>query len=168
MTKVLKGFLITLAVIGLSGCVPTSDIVVEKSASDKVNLDGYKTYQIIEGSGLTDDTKVKNVKVADAEIQKIIVTELAKHGKVLNTEDPDFFVAYLAGNDPNAIEIKVDASGHEQLKKAPAAGIVLMFVDADTGSIIWISTAEGDMKNLPLEERRARFQYAVKKMLSGL
>jgi len=166
--KIFKGFLFALAVISLSGCVSTSDIMIEKSTSDKVNFSGYKTYQIIEGSGLTDETKVKNVKAVDAEIQKIIVTELAKHGKALTTEDPDFFVAYLAGNDPKAVEIKVDKAGHEEIKKAPASGIVLMFVDADSGSIIWIATAEGDMKNISMSERKERLQYAVKKMLSGL
>ncbi len=46
--------------------------------------------------------------------------------------------------------------------------MVLILIDAETGAIIGISTAEGEAKGLPAEETKKRLDYAIKKMLSGL
>ena len=46
--------------------------------------------------------------------------------------------------------------------------MVLMLVDAETGSIIWLSTAEAEYKSLPLKEKRERMKFAIEKMLKGL
>jgi len=81
-------------------------------------------------------------------------------------KDPDNFVAYLAGTDKDAVKVKLDKEGKETLQKAPEAAIVLMFVDAETGSIIWISTAEGEVKGLPADQTKKRINYAIKKMLT--
>ena len=61
MTKVLKGALVALALVGFTGCVSTSDILVDNTQSDKVDLKGYKTYQFIEGSGVAEDKDTKKM-----------------------------------------------------------------------------------------------------------
>ena len=171
MTKVLKGALVALALVGFTGCVSTSDILVDNTQSDKVDLKGYKTYQFIEGSGVAEDKDTKKMmdstKTA-ARIEVLINQELMKKGKKPVSSNPDFFVAYLGGADMEAVKTKLDKKGKETIEKTPEAVLVLMLIDADTGGIIWMSTAEGEMKDLPLEDRRKRLEFAVKKMLDGV
>ena len=167
MSKLLKGAMVVLMIAGFTGCVSTSDIKVESVKSEKVDLKGYKTYEIIEGSGVIDDTKVTNLDI-DTEMQQMINTELVKKGKILVTKDPDFYIAYIAGTDMDAVKEKLDEVGKETIEKAPAAAMILVLIDAETGVIIGISTAEGEVKDLSIEDRKKRLNYAIKKMLSGL
>jgi len=168
MLKLLKGVIAVLMIAGFTGCTSTSDIQVEAMKSEKVNLDGYKTYQIIEGSGIVDDTQRTDNLDVDAEMQQMINTELAKKGKTLVTKDPDFYVAYIAGTDLDAVKAKLDKEGKETIEKAPAAAMILVLIDAETGVIIGISAAEGNVKGLPADQMKKRLNYAIKEMLSGL
>ena len=168
MTNVLKAMIVAVMMLGFTGCVSTSDIEVEALKSDKVNLDGYTTYEIIEDSGVVTETKIQANADVDAELQTIIHSELAKKGKNQVTKNPDFYVAYLAGTDLEAIKMKVDAAGQETIKEVSAAAMILILVDAHTGMIIGISTAVGEMKNLSLEDRRTRLTFTIKKMFSEL
>ncbi len=171
MKKVLKSTLTALMVVSFTGCVSTSDINVESVQSEKANLDAYKTYQFIEGSGIAKDVNKKvltqNVAVS-AQIEEMINVELAKKGKVPTAKDPDFFVAYLGGTDMEAVSKVLDKNGKETITKSPEAAMVLMLVDADSGAIIWMSTADGEIKNGTEEEKKVRLEYAVKKMLHGV
>jgi len=171
MIKILKGTVLALALVGFTGCVSTSDIQVDSTQSDKVDLKGYKTYQFIEGSGIAKDTSKKTLTKSEsvsAEIEEMINEELAKKGKVPVSKDPDFFVAYLGGADHEAVKKKLDKHGKEVIEKSPEAALVLMLVDADTGAIIWMSTAEGELKNSTPEERKKRIKYTIEKMLQGV
>jgi PBP1b-binding outer membrane lipoprotein LpoB len=170
MSKLLKGTLTALIILGVTGCVSTSDIQVEQAQSEKVNLDGYKTYQFIADSGILQDKKDpagKKLNVT-AEIEDMINKELAKKGKVPVSKNPDFFVAYMGGSDMDAVKSKLDKNGKEIIEKSPEAALVLMLVDADTGSIIWMSTAEGEVKGGSAEDIKKRLDYTVKKMLNGV
>jgi len=167
MTKIFKGALVALALIGFTGCVSTSDIKVENTKSDKVDLTGYKTYQFIEGSGVLQDGRKKKVNAAE-EIEAQINSELMKKGKMPVSNDPDFFVAYLGGSDMDAVKTKLDKNGKEVIEKSPEAALVLMLIDADTGAIIWMSTAEGEARGGTKEEIKKRIDFAVKKMLHGI
>jgi len=171
MTKILKSVLILLAFVGFTGCVSTSDIQVENAQSEKANLNGYKTYQFIEGSGFAKDTSKERLTQNDsvsAEIEAFINTELTKKGKVATSKDPDFFVAYLGGTDREAVKKRVNKEGKDVLEKSPEAAMVLMLIDADSGDIIWMSTAEGDVNAKSKEEQSVRLKFAVKKMLQGV
>ena len=167
MTKLFKGAMVALMIIGLTGCVSKSDIKVETAKSDKVDLKGYKTYQIIEESGVPTESKVTNLDI-NTELKSSINTELGKKGKVPVTNDPDFYVAYLAAADMDAIKIKIDKKGQETIKSSPEAAMLLLLIDAETGVIIAISTAEGEVKNLPLEDRKKRLNYTIKRMFDEL
>ncbi len=167
MTKVIKISLMAIALIGFTGCVSTSDIKVDSTQSDKVDLSGYKTYQFIEGSGVVQSKGPKKVDAA-AEIEAQINTQLMKKGKTPVSKNPDFFVAYLGGSDLDAVKKKLDKDGREVIEKSPEAALVLMLVDAHTGAIIWMSTAEGEVKQGTAEDIKKRINFAVKKMLQGV
>ncbi len=171
MSKLLKGALTALMIVGMTACVSTSDIQVEKAKSEKVNLDGYKTYQFIEDSGFIADKRkaplLKNMNISD-EIEQMINSELAKKGKTPVSKDPDFFVAYLGGADMDAVKSKLDKNGKERIERSPEAALVLMLIDADSGSIIWMSTAEGDAKGGSTDDVKKRLDFAIKEMLDGV
>jgi hypothetical protein len=172
MSNIIKTVLMAWGLVGITGCgVSTQDIEVETVKSEKANLEAYKTYEIIKESGVDDSLKkiksLKGVNV-DADIKAMITEELAKRGKVAVKHDPDFFVAYVAGADMDAIQLKLDKKGKSTIENIPEAAMLLMLVDAETGSIIWLSTAEGEFKGLPIEEQKERLKFAIKKMLNGL
>jgi len=170
MSNLLKSVITVLVIAGVTGCVSTSDIQVEQAQSEKVNLDGYKTYQFIADSGILQDKKDPAGKKLDvtAEIEDMINKELAKKGKVPVSKNPDFFVAYMGGSDMDAVKSKLDKNGKEIIEKSPEAALVLMLVDADTGSIIWMSTAEGEVKGGSAEDIKKRLDYTIKKMFNGV
>lgn len=171
MTKILKGALVALTLVGFTGCVSTSDISVNNAQSDKVDLKGYKTYQFIQGSGIADDAATKKIIKDDGaagEIEALINEQLMKKGKVPVSKDPDFLVAYLGGADMEEVKRKLDKNGKEVIEKRAEAALMLMLVDGDTGSILWISTAEGEVRDLPHADKKKRLEYAVKKMLDGV
>jgi len=154
-------------IIGMNGCVNTSDINVASVQDEKVNLEGYKTYQIIDESGMVTEPVLTDLDI-NAELQRVISTELGKKGKIPVKTDPDFYVAYIAGTDMDAIKIKVDSKGQETLENIPAAGMILVLIDANTGMIIWAAGAEAEVKDIPLEDRKERLNYTIKKMFGDL
>lgn len=169
MSKLLKITLVGLLVAGfVSGCVKTDDIEVVSLKSEKANLAGYKTYQILDESGFDKDTQ-RNADIdINTELRQTVNAELAKKAKVPVIKDPDFYVAYMGAADMDEIKEIVDKKGQVTIENAPTAGILLALIDANTGEIIYLSAAEGDIKNLPLEEKRKRLNYAIKEMLGNM
>jgi len=163
MVKVLKGSMVAFLMLGLNiHAVEVNDIKVQNSKSQKVNLDGYKTYQITKDSGIISrlDKNESSVKMdVNLEIQKIINNELAKKGKVLVKENPDFLIAYSAGRDSE----KSDTSD-----KKPESAMALVLIDAQTGAVIGKSLAEADAKGLDDDSLTKRLEYAIKNMLSNI
>jgi len=172
MKKWLSSVLIVTVMTGVTGCVPTNDISVENVSNDKVNMAGYKTYQFLEDSGIVEDDGSGKLKESDKEvaalIEEIINTELQKKGKKPVAKNPDFFVAYVGGSNLEAVSVKLDKKGREVIEKKPEAALLIMLVDADTGEILRLSTAEGEMKDLPADQKRKRIEYAIKKMLKDV
>jgi len=170
MTKLFKGVLVGLVIAGLSGCAPkTDDIEVQAYKVKDINMDNYKTYHILEGSGVVDASKATaadGVNI-DAEINKILTDQLANKGKLAVAQNPDLYVGYAAGADTDAIKAKVDAEGDQRLENAEA-GILLVLIDAKTEKIIWMSAAVGEVKELPADQRKQRLEYAIKRMVNGL
>ncbi len=168
----IKALLTGALLLGATGCVQTNDIEVESVSNDKANLKAYKTYQFLEDSGIVEEDKNGKLKRSNSEVaelvEEVINEQLQRHGKKPTAKDPDFLVAYVGGSNMEAVVAKVNADGKQIIEKKPAAALLIMLVDADTGEILRIATAEGDLKNQPIEEKRARIEYAVKKMLSGI
>jgi hypothetical protein len=176
MKKWIAVIFVAGALLGVNGCVSTNDIEVESVTSDKVNLKGYKTYQFLEDSGIVEDDGSGKLKESDkkvaAMIEEIINEDLMKAGKHPAEKDPDFFVAYVGGTNTEAVKVKLDEKGKQIVEKAPEAApeaaLLIMLVDADTGEILRLATAEGEMKDLPPEQKRKRIEYAIKKMLKDI
>jgi hypothetical protein len=159
-------------VLGISACVPTSDIEVESVSNEKVNMQGYKTYQFLEESGIVEEDGSIKVRKKDRQIaaiiEEVINEELQKRGKTPTAKNPDFLVAYIGGANDEAVKVKLDEKGKQVVEESAQAALLMMLVDAQTGSILRISTAEGEMKNLPMEQTRKRIEFAVKKMLKDI
>ncbi|MEA3456738.1 MAG: DUF4136 domain-containing protein [Campylobacterota bacterium] len=172
MSKLLKSLIVILLIAGFAGCsVKTDDIQVVAFKSDKANLKGYKTYQIIEGSCFLQDSegnRVPDKMQVGAEIHKMVKSELTNRGKVPVNKNPDFFVAYAAAADVDAFKKKVDEAGKEKIDKTPESAMLLILFDANTGAIIWLSQAEGEIRDLPVDQVKKRLRYTVKKMFSGM
>ena len=172
MKKHLYAILAAAVLAGVQGCVQTDDITVESVTNDKVNLKGYKTYQFLDGSGVIEENKRGKVKEGDqkiaALIEDVINEQLDKAGKAPSADHPDFFVAYVGGTDPEAVTVKLDKKGKEVVQNRPEAALLILLVDADTGSILRLATAEGELKKLPEAQQRKRIEYAVKKMLKDI
>jgi len=158
--------------LGLSGCTPTNDIEVESVTNEKVNLKAYKTYQFLEESGVVEsDSKGKLIesdKKMAAMIEDVINEQLQKKGKKPTAEKPDFFVAYVGGSDKDAVKVKVDEKGKQMIETSPEAALLIMLIDANTGAVLKVSTAEGEMKSLPEKEKRERIEFAVRNMLKNI
>lgn len=172
MSKWFKSIFAVLMVVGMAGCVSTDDIDVESVTNEKVNLDGYKTYQFMEESGVIEVDGKGKVRESDkkiaALIEEIINTELQKMGKKPVSKSPDFLVAYVGGSNEEAVKVKLDEKGKQVVEKAPEAALLIMLIDAETGAILRLSTAEGEVKQLPEAQKRERIEFAVKKMLKGM
>ena len=160
------------AMIGMSGCVSTSDIKVESMTSEKANLKGYKTYQFLDGSGVVEEDSRGKLKELDGKIaetiEQIINDELQKKGKKPVAKHPDFYVAYLGGKESSTVMQELNDEGKTIVKKRPEAAMLLMLVDAQSGAILRLSTAEGEIKSLPEAQKRERLTYAIKKMLKDI
>jgi hypothetical protein len=171
----LKGAIVALMVMGVAGCaVKTDDIHAKAYKSEKANMDAYKTYQIVEGSGVDKDAAVNwvtadmDINSINAELEKTVTDELTKRGKTQVSENPDMYVAYGAAADSEVIEAKLEKSGKAEIKVIPQAAMVLVLIDAKTHKIIWMSAAQGEAKALPADQRKKRVEYAVKKMIGGM
>ncbi|OYY57258.1 MAG: hypothetical protein B7Y52_01715, partial [Sulfurovum sp. 28-43-6] len=145
-----------------------SDIEVVALKSEKADLKGYKTYQIIDESGFVDNSELSDDLDIDKELQQLIYTELQKKGKTSVAKHPDFYLAYLAAADMNAIKAKVDKKGQTSIELAPAGAMLLTVIDANTMEVIYLATAEGDVKDLPMKQKKERLQYAISQMMKGL
>ena len=173
MFKLLKGLLVTFMILSFIGCaVKTNDIQVETYTSKKVNMQNYKTYQIVEGSGMVHDSKgIWHSDKLDVgtEMKQMVDTELAQKGKIAVTTNPDFYVRYLARVNMENLEVKLNKEQKEIFENIPKGTIMLLLTDAKKDTIIWISHASGDISSYrSADHMKKRLNYAVKEMFSGM
>jgi hypothetical protein len=172
MNKWFTALLLAGVLISVNGCVSTSDIEVESVTNEKANLEGYKTYQFLDDSGVVEMETNGKLKDAASDIsamvEEIINEQLQKRGKTPVSKSPDFFVAYVGGSDKDAIKVCLDEKGKQIVETSPEAALLIMLIDAKTGEVLKVSTAEGELKPLPKSEQKERIEYAVKKMLQDI
>ncbi len=149
--------------LGVSvNAVEIKDIQIKNVKNNKINLEGYKTYKILEESGILHDvnsSKTSKKINLDIEIRKIIHEELAKKGKVLVRSNPDFLVAYSAGSEKSTIKNNTST---------PESAMALVLIDSKTGVVLHKSTAEAEAKGLPIDLLKQRIKYAIKQMINSL
>ncbi len=162
-------------IILLTACstAPTKDIKVDAEADPKASFSGFKTYAWLAAAQIMFDPEgqwePRNVDL-DAEVQFMINSQLRKRGMSEVSSNPDMFVAYAAGVDMTALDLKQDPDTKEKLiENIPSAALIVALIDAETGFVIWLGEAVGEVQQQADEATvRARIDYAIKEMFSKL
>jgi hypothetical protein len=167
--------LIIAGLVLFSGCssIPTKDIVAAAQADPKANFSGYKTYTWLGAAAIVNDTYGQwepPAFDADAEIKYLIDRELRKRGMLESSAAPDVIVAFAAGINMDALELKVDPNTKmEALAQVPRGGLVIALVDGESGFVIWRGVAIADVQKQPdTKTVKARLDYAVTQLLRKL
>ena len=164
--------LLTLAFfMMLAACTtaPTKDITVDAEADPKASFSGFKTYAWLASAQILNDPEgqwePKGIDI-DAEVESIINSELQKRGIAKVSTDPDMMVAYAAGVDMTTLGLKENPeTGEKLLQNIPGAALVVALIYADTGYVIWIGEAVGEVQqNADEATVRARIEYAIREM----
>ena len=169
--------LITTGFMLVSGCssVPTKDIQVEAQADPKASFSGYKTYTWLGSAAIINDPygqwEIPEFD-ADAEIKYLIDRELRKRGMSQSSPliSPDMIVAFAAGIDMDALELKVDPESKiDMLVSMPQGGLLVILVDGQSGFVIWAGVATAEVQESPTAKTvKARLDYAVTQLFRKL
>ena len=159
----------------VTGCatIQTKDIQIDAQADPKANFSAYKTYAWLGAAAIVNDPRGQWEPPsfdADAEIMFLIDSELRKRGMSETTSDPDLVVAYAAGIDMEALGLKVDPKTKmDVVKNVPQGGIVTVLIDSQSGFVIWVGVATGEVQENPdAKTAKARLDYAVTQMFKRL
>ena len=173
----MKKIILTIMVMAwfVTGCaqVPTKDINIAAEADPKANFSGYKTYAWLGSAEILHDEFGQWEPTpfdADAEIKYLLDRELRGRGMMENSSDPDLFVAFIAGVDMDALDLKTNPDTKiETLENVPQGGMAVILIDADSGFVIWVGVATGDVQqNANADTAKARLDYIVKHMIKKL
>ena len=159
----------------LSGCASvTKDITVDAATDPKANISGYKTFAWLGAGEILNDPEKKwkqtDIPVA-GDLKYLIDRELRKRGLVLaSPENADLAVAFFVGIDMEAQKLKKNPDTKvEMLQNIPEAGLVIALVDTQSGFVVWVGEAVGELqKDATDEEVRERLDYAVTEMIKLL
>lgn len=170
MRQLLRLFAFAFIVM-LTACTtaPTKDITVDAEADPRASFSGFKTYAWLASAQIVFDPEgqwePRNVDI-DAEVQSMINSELRKRGMTEVSSKPDMMVAYAAGVDMTTLGLKESPETKEKLlANIPSAALVVALIDADTGYVIWIGEAVGEVQEQADEATvRRRIEYAITEM----
>jgi hypothetical protein len=174
--RILNIAIISTLLLILSACASvslTKDIKVDAKVDQKAELSGYKSYAWLGAAKLLNDPEKKwqapKMDIA-GDIKYLIDRELRKREIFAATESPDLVVGFFMGIDMETMELKEDPNDNiEVLQNVPKAGLIVVLVDAETGFVVWMGVAEGDLhENASDEMVRTRLDYAVSKMFKLL
>jgi hypothetical protein len=167
--------MLVAGIVLLSGCAsaPVKDIRVEAQADPKTNFSGYRTYAWLGAAAILNDPYGQWEPPefdADAEIKYLIDRELRKRGMMQNYTSPDLLVAFAAGIDMEALKLKVDPKTKMDVpEKVPTGGLVVLFVDTQSGFVNWVALATAQVQESPdTKTVKARLGYAVTQMFKKL
>lgn len=162
-------------VLLLSACstTPVNDIKINAESDPKAQFSSFKTYAWLASAQVVFDPEgqwePRDVDI-DAEVQRIINIELRMRGKVENTTNPDMLVVYAAGVDMTTLGLKENPETSQKLlENIPKAALIIALIDADTGYVVWLGEAVGEVQQQADEATvRARIEYAVSEMFRRL
>lgn len=166
---------IFVVILLMAGCatVPTRDIEVDSQADPKARFSGYKTYDWLGAAAIVNDPYGQWEPPqfdADAEISFLIDRELRKRGMSQRMDYPDLIVAYAAGIDMEALELKVKPDAKmTMVENVPQGGLSVVLIDRESEFVIWMGTATAKILNKPdTATIKARLDYAVTKLFQML
>ena len=164
-----------LSVMLVAGCasVPTKDIKVDAQVDPKANFSGYETYAWLGAAAIINDPYGQwepPTFDADAEIKYLIDRELRQRGMSQDSVDPDLVVAFAAGVDMAALELKVDPRTKiDTLSNVPRGGLVIALVDSESEFVIWMGVATADIQKQPdAKTVKVRLDHAVTQLFQKL
>jgi hypothetical protein len=167
--------LFAISLIFLAGCVsaPVKDITFNSQADPKANLSGYQTFTWLGSASIVNDAEGQWEPPgfdADAEIKHLIDRELRKRGMSENKNEPDLLVVFAAGVDMEALELKEDPETEmDMLVTVPQGGLLIGFLDSETGFVVWLGVATGEVQDDVDEQTvKARLDYAVTRLFSEI
>lgn len=170
-----KNIVFLLALMFLSGCtqVPTKDINIESQLDPKATFSAYKTYAWLGSAVILNDSSGQWEPPgfdADAEIKYLLDRELRARGMSESTASPDLIVAFAAGIDMDALDLKLNPETKmKTLENVPQGGLVVVLVDSHSGFLIWTGVATGEIQqDADAKMVKARLDYAVTQMLKKL
>ncbi|RDH82888.1 MAG: hypothetical protein DIZ80_11510 [endosymbiont of Galathealinum brachiosum] len=177
----MKTFLTALTLvlfISLNGCstmgssASNNDIKFETEIDPKANFKGYKTYSWMGSASIMNDPTAQWKAPgfdANAEIKFLIDSQLRSKGMTEAARKPDVIIGYALGINMTNIEYKSNPDkSFKTLEAAPKGALVILMIDADTGVVIWASTAKADIQGNTGDTAKNRLAYAVKSMLGSL
>ena len=156
-----------ITILVTSSCATlTSDIEVESHANPDVNYDSYKTYAWAGSAQIIFDPVGQWEQPTldmDEEVKFVINRELRNYGIYPVEKNPDLLVAFAAGIDTTVLELKENPDSDKKvLTNVPKAALLIALIDANTGYVVWLGFAVGDVQQQQsVENIRARIAYAV-------
>lgn len=149
-----------------------SDITFKTDIDPKANFKGYKSYTWMGAASIMNDPsnqwKAPGFN-ANAEIKLLIDNELRAKNMSETSQKPDVLVGYALGINMTNIEFKENKDkSFKSLEEAPKGALVILMVDAETGVVIWASSAKADIQGNTGDAAKSRLAFAVKSMLGSL
>jgi hypothetical protein len=169
MVAVFVGFIV-------SGCASTrltEDIDVEVQAAPGIDVNAFESYAWIATAQILNDPQgqwePRNFD-ADAEISFLIDRELRKRGVSQVERNPDILVAYIAGVDMEALELRKDPQQDmEVLQNNPKGALAVIFLSPVNGRAMWAGVATANVEGQrSTEDTKKRLDYAVSEMFRKL
>ncbi len=176
MKKILTALTLVL-LFSLSACSTmnsssNSDMKFETDIDPKANFKGYKSYMWMGAASIVNDPDKAWVAPgfdANAEIKLLIDNELRSKNMSETSQTPDVLVGYALGVNMANIEYKENPDkSFKTLEAAPKGALIILMVDAQTGVVIWASSAKADIQGNTGEAAKQRLAFAVKSMLGSL
>lgn len=166
--------LLLLAGVLLVSCATQSvrDIqVTTRRQADFVPHD-YRTYSWLETAEIVNDPLGQWEPPdfdADAEVVRLVDTELARQGYTAADSDPDLLVTFIAGIDMAELELREDPKKKKTtLQNIPKGALVVILVNAASGERLWVGVAMADVGRQPDSAAiRQRLAYAIGEMFRG-
>ncbi|HED35626.1 MAG TPA: DUF4136 domain-containing protein [Gammaproteobacteria bacterium] len=173
ITAITLTLLVTLSACTTMGSsASNSDIKFESDVDSKANFKGNKSYTWMGSASLLNDPDGQWVSPgfdANAEIKHLIDSALRSKNMTEAAKNPDVLIGYALGVNMSNVEYKENPDkSFKTLEAAPKGALVILMVDAQTGVVIWASSAKADIQGNKGDNAKSRLKYAVETMLASL
>ena len=174
MKKIFYPVALFILTIILSACASklTKDIEVETASDPKVNLKAYTKYAWLGSAALLNDPEGKWQPAKfdiSSDIKFLIDRELRNNGlSEVADQDAEVAISFFTGVDMEAKGLKADPKTQVEIPaNVPKAALIVVALDIQTGFVIWMGVATGDIiEDASIETTKARIDYAVTKMFN--
>lgn len=174
--SVFRRFLVAVvAGVALTACASTltKDIKVEAESNPGFDISQYKTYAWLGSAQVVNDPQGQWEPPefdADSELRWLMDRELRGRGMSEVTRNPDLIIAFAAGVDMAALELKEDPRKNiNMLQRIPKGALVVLFIDGNTGNPVWAGSAIGNIhEEISSADVKKRLDYAVTRMFDLL